>query len=143
MPEGRSQSPPARPPSCSCIILCDDLVVSHVNGQKHTLQGVIGGVRVPEFPAALGPYMCYIRLANLINKEDIEVSFEYADTNETIFSVRVPLPPQEHPLGVCTLVLNIPQFGLEKPGRYLLSAKHNGFAVAESPIVVQTSSGSA
>lgn len=143
MPEGGDQKREAvaRPATCDCALLCDDVVESHLKG-KHTLVGIIGGIVVARLPHAFGPCMCYVRLANLLTEKTVVLMLENADSGEDVLKAEVKVPEQDHPLGVCTIVAPIPRFVIEKAGRYLFSAKCDGLPLAQSPIVVILPSGS-
>lgn len=132
---GQSRAAVSRPATCDCALLCDDVLESHVKG-KHSLMGIIGGIVVPSLPFPFGPCMCYVRLANLVTAKQVTLSLENADTAEILLSFQVEVPEQDHPLGVCTIVAPIPQFLIEKAGRYLFSAKSDGLPLAQSPIAV-------
>jgi hypothetical protein len=137
MAHSQIPAPPdsARPATCNCALLCDDVLQSHIKG-KHTLVGIIGAIVTPSVPTAFGPCMCYVRLANLVTAKTIVVSLEHADSAEEVLSFQVDVPEQDHPLGVCTIVAPLPPMALDKAGPYLFSVKSDGFLLAQSPIAV-------
>lgn len=126
----------AEPPTSSCLLICDDVIMSTARG-KHALQGVVNGIAVRELPALVGPYVAYVRLSNVYGSQKIQLKFAHGSTDDEVFSFEAEAPEQSDPLGVHTLILKIPQFEITADGRYLFSAVHNGVPFASSPIVVK------
>ena len=79
-------SPISSSPLCNCLILCDDVVVSQKRG-KHTLDGIVTGIRVLELPTTIAPMMCYIRLTGVHPGQRLTIIMEHADgAGEPAFS---------------------------------------------------------
>jgi len=123
----------AESPTSDCLLICDDVLVSH-GKDKHFLQGIIGTIIVRSLPATIGGYVAYVRLTNVYPSQSISLTFEDADSNEELFRFNANLPQKSDPLGVYTLVLKIPPFGVTHPGRYIFCARHGGVPFAQSPI---------
>ncbi len=128
---------PQESPTCNCIMLCDDVLVS-TGKHKHTLAGVIGWIAVQEFPATIGGYVAYIRISNVYGTQSVTVSLE--DPNDsTLLEFRADLVGDRGPLDVHTLVVPIPPFAVKKPGRYVFLAKdRDGLLLAMVPIQIQS-----
>lgn len=124
-------------PTCSCLLLCDDVVVSHSQG-KHTLHGIIGGICVPELPAVVGNQVAYLRLSNVYPPQKVMVSFEHAETGQELWEFQAEFVPPLNPLQILTLVTRVPPFTISVPGRYILKANHDGVPLAQVPIEVHT-----
>jgi len=135
-PSRGRQVAPNDPPTCNCALLCDDVIESRGRG-KHTLVGIIGVIHVRQLPARLGGYVAYVRLSNIIGSPKVRIGLDEAATNEEIFGGNVPLPSRNDPLGVYTLIIPVPAFQIERPGRYMFSVKSDGVPLAESPIMIQ------
>lgn len=121
-------------PTSDCVLLCDDVVQSVGKG-KHTLVGIIGGVKVPQFPATIGGYVAYVRLSNVYGGgQKIVLRLSVADTDQMIMETEAVFPPQTDPLGVYTLVVPVPVFRVLVGGRYIFGAYHNTIPIASSPI---------
>jgi hypothetical protein len=134
--EARSNAPrPLETPFCNCLLLCDEVLQS-VAAHKHILHGIIGVIRVPTVPVTVGPVVAYLRLSNLYGAQEITVRLFHPDDDEPVMEFRVQSPAQPDPLGVYTLVVPIPAFGIEKPGRYIFEASAAGHEMASSPILV-------
>lgn len=132
----RRQGPTPETPTCNCALLCDDVLVSHGHG-KHTLSGIIGMIVVRALPAALGPYVTYVRISNVYGDQKVTVNLEHADTFEAVFEFEATLPQPADPLGVYTLMVRIPPFSVSEAGRYMFNAKSGGVPLAQSPIMIQ------
>lgn len=124
-------------PTCSCLLLCDDVIVSHSQG-KHTLHGIIGGLYVPELPATVGNQVAYLRLSNVYPPQKVTVSLEHAETGDQIWEFQAEFVPPVTPLQVLTLVTRVPPYRLAASGRYILRANHDGVPLAQVPIEVHT-----
>lgn len=124
------------PPTCNCIILCDDVVTS-VGRNKHNLIGLINGINVPELPAVLGGFMAYVRGSNVHGEQTIRLTLEAADNEEEILGLEGQFTKETDPLSVYTVVLKLPPFKVEREGRYLFSAKHNGVAIAQMSLNIR------
>ncbi len=123
-------------PTCNCILLCDDVLVSQAKG-KHMLNGIIGVILVGGVPAILGGYVAYIRLSNVYGPQLVTVNLKLARTDDTIFEFDVKLPKEADPLGVYTLVVPIPLFQVAELGRYTFTAWSNQLPLAQTPIMIQ------
>lgn len=130
-----SRRQPTEPPTCNCILLCDDVLVSQGRG-KHTLSGVIGTIILQGLPAQSGSFVAYIRLSNVYGSKDVQVSLLRADSNEPVFQFEAKLPDKTDPLGLYLLMVPIPPFKIERAGRYLFQAECDGEVLATSPISV-------
>lgn len=120
---------------CSCIILCEDAAMTVASG-KHNLYGVIGSINVPAFPAMVGPFAAYVRISEVMRDQKFALSLERADNNEPVIKFETNLPVPADPLGVVTLVIPVPQFRLELPGRYLFILRADGHSLTYCPVVV-------
>lgn len=123
------------PPTCNCLLLCDDVIISHLM-QKHVLQGVVGAVLVASVPAAIGPFVAYIRLSNVHSSEQIDFSFVNSEDNAVLLAFNAKSPEKSDPLGVYTFMVNIPRIPVEKEGRYLFEAKSREELLAQTPVLV-------
>jgi hypothetical protein len=123
-------------PTCNCALLCDDVLVSQGKA-KHILQGVIGVIFVPEFPAVIGGFVSYVRVSNVYGAQKIVVNLENTRTGAVLFEFRVDMPTRSDPLGVYTLVVPVPPVEVAEAGRYMFSASSGGVPLAQSPIVIQ------
>lgn len=72
-------------PSCSCLLICDDVVVRH-GRDKHLLEGVIGTIGVPRHHPYSGGFVIYGKVSNVHLQQSITVSFECADSEEVLWS---------------------------------------------------------
>lgn len=124
------------PPTCNCIMLCDDVVVSAASN-KHNLVGLINGIAVRELPAVLGGYMAYVRGTNVHGEQVIRLVLESADDEEEILAIEGKFTKETHPLSVYTVMLKLPAFKVERAGRYLFSAKHNGVPIAQMSLDIR------
>jgi len=122
-------------PTCSCLLLCEDVVVSH-GTDKHMLQGVIGQITVPSLPTTLGGFVVYIRLSNVHAKQTVKVRFEHADSGEVLWELVAEVINQLDPLQVHTLIARVNAAKIEQAGRYILSANYDGLPVAQTPVLV-------
>lgn len=123
-------------PTCSCLLLCEDVIVSH-GKDKHTLTGIIGAMAAPRFPAVLGNFVAYVRVSNVHLQQSVVVSFEAPD-GSTCWEIEAEFVNANLPLDVYTLVARIPPFQARNPGRYMLKAAHAGVPLAHTPIQVQS-----
>jgi hypothetical protein len=123
-------------PTSDCLLLCDDVLISQ-GKNKHNLIGLIGGIAVRNFPAILEGYVAYARFSNVYGGQKITLKLSRGTDDATILEAEVPFPSQSDPLGVYTIVIPVPAFKVEEPGRYLFGAYHNGVPVASSPIIIQ------
>jgi hypothetical protein len=120
-------------PTSDCVLLCDDVLVS-TGKDKHNLVGIIGTIAVAGFPAVIGGYVTYARFRNVYQGKKVTLKFSSASTDESLFELEIPFPPQSNPLGVYTIVLPIPQFVAKEAGNYLFGAYDDGIPIAVSPI---------
>src|SRR5262245_21010934 len=117
--------PPPESPTCSCLVLCDDVVVSH--GQdKHHLYGIIGALGVPSLPHIIGGFVAYARLSNVYEEQKVTVAFSHAEDDQLLWEFAAQLVNRDTPLAVHTLITRIPRFQIERAGRYVLAARHGG-----------------
>jgi hypothetical protein len=123
-------------PTCNCLLLCDDVLISQ-GKNKHNLVGIIGGIAVRELPATLGGYVAYVRLSNVYGSQTVTISIEAADDGEAVLQFEAEFPAQADPLGVYTLVVHIPAFRIERAGRYLFNAMYNDVPFAQSPLEIK------
>lgn len=126
---------PTEPPMCSCLLLCDDVVVTHAKGGKHHLQGIIGGIGLP-LPATAGNHVVYLRLTNVYPNAHVVVSFQHEADNVPVWQFRAEFVPKSQPLDVNTMIVNVPPFRLTKAGRYHLQATYQEVPIATVPIIV-------
>ena len=117
-------------------MLCDDVVMS-MGRHKHNLIGLINGLAVPELPAMIGGYMAYVRGSNVYGEQAIRLVLEYADTEEEVLAIEGQFSKNSDPLSVYTLVVQLPAFKVEREGRYLFSAKHDGVPIAQMSLTVK------
>ena len=122
------------PPTCSCLLLCDDVIISHAHN-KHVLQGVIGVLTVQKLPWVVGGFVVYMRLSNVHAKQTVKVKFSHGDSNDVLWEL-VAEVIQQDPLQVNTLITRVPPFPLTKDGRYIVSAEHDGIPLASIPVIV-------
>jgi len=125
------------PPTCSCLVLCDDVIVSH-GRDKHDLRGIIGAIGVPQLPAIAGNLVVYVRLSNVHSQQRVTVSFAPADDHEAdpLWEFDAQLVSRNDPLSVHTLVTRVPPFRVERGGRYVLTVKHDGIPIAQTPVQI-------
>lgn len=135
-----NSAPPPIAPTCSCLLLCEDVVVSH-GSDKHMLQGVIGQIAVPTLPATIGGYVVYIRLSNVHAKQTVRVKFEHADTGEVLWELAAEVINQLDPLQVHTLIARLGAAKVEHSGRYILSTNFDGVPLAQTPVLINNLSG--
>lgn len=124
------------PPTCNCIMLCDDVVI-RTGRNKHDLVGLINGIVVRELPAVLGGWMAYVRGANVHGDQIIKLVLETADTEEEVLAIEGRFTKETDPLSVYTVMLKLPPFKVERAGRYLFSAKHNGVPIAQMSLEIR------
>ena len=129
----RSKDSPPETPTCNCVLLCDDVVVSAKG--KHTLIGIIGTIFVQKIPAIIGGYVAYVRISNVYQSQSVRVSLDHADSGKSAFEFNVPLQ-QADPLGVYTVIAPIPAFSVDAVGRYVFQAESRGEILAQSPIAI-------
>lgn len=122
-------------PTCSCLLLCDDVVISTAQ-DKHVLQGVIGSFGLPAVPAVAGNFVAYLRVSNVYPSQRLSVRFENAASGEILFEFEASFVSQKDPLEVHTLVSRILPFEVKEFGRHILSAVYNGMPVAQTPVYV-------
>ena len=122
------------PPTCSCLLLCDDVVISHAH-DKHMLQGVIGAIAVPALPSKLGGFVVYMRLSNVHAQQNVIVKFEHAASGDVLWELAA-IVIQQDPLQVNTLVTRVPAFDISKDGRYMVTAYHGSEILAQIPVIV-------
>ena len=133
----KKKSKPLPQPTCSCLLLCDDVVISHAH-DKHMLQGVIGALSVPKLPAVLGGFVVYIRLSNVHAMQMVSVKFRHAKDgfdDKGLWEL-VAQVIQKDPLDVSTLIARVPPFQVTEAGRYIVTAEHNGIPLATIPVML-------
>ncbi len=123
-------------PTCSCLVLCDDVVISH-GRDKHRLEGIIGSMNVPFVPHPIAGSVVYVRISNVHQHEKVSVSLVRADDNQPLWVIEAEIVNLNEPLNVHTLVAKVPPFMVDKAGRHLLEAKHKGVPIASVPIMIQ------
>lgn len=130
----RKPAGPSVSPTCSCLLMCDDVVVSH-GRDKHRLEGIIGTMAVPWVPHPVRGGVVYVRVSNVHQRQRITVRLGHADDDHgALWEIEAEIVNLNAPLDVHTLVAKMPPFVVEKPGRYLLEARYNGVAIASVPI---------
>jgi hypothetical protein len=120
-------------------LLCDDVVISHAH-DKHVLQGVIGTLAVPKLPAVIGGFVVYLRLSNVHAKQTVKVKFRHADNDDVergLWELDAEVINQLDPLQVHTLIARVPPFQVAQPGRYIVTAEHQGVPLATIPLMIQ------
>jgi hypothetical protein len=117
------------------LLICDDVLVSQGKG-KHFIQGVIGTIVARSFPAVIGGYVAYVRLSNVYPKAKLRIALVSADSDDEIFAFDVQADEKADPLGVVTLIIPIPPFTIDHPGRYIFCGKHDGVPFATTPISI-------
>ncbi len=122
-------------PTCSCALLCDDVLESKRG--KHILQGIIGAILVPQFPAPVGGYVAYIRLSNVYGSQKVMIALEDDGGTKIFFQGEVTITGSANPLDVYNVVETVPVVTIDRPGRYLFSVKYDGVSLASTPIVIQ------
>ncbi len=120
-------------PTCNCVLLCDDVLISAKG--KHTLAGIIGVIAVPKLPAIVGGFVAYVRISNVYGDQRARVSLDHAKTGRAVFEFQVPLQ-QRDPLGVYTVVAPTPPFAVDEGGRYIFQVESRGEVLAQSPIEI-------
>ena len=80
--------------------------------------------------------MAYARFRSVHNKKKISLRFTNAATNDSLFEIEVAFPEQCDPLGVYTVMSQIPPFVVAEPGEYLFGAYDNEVPIALSPIKI-------
>lgn len=128
---------PSLPPSCSCILWCDDVVVSHGH-DKHRLEGIIGAISVPLVPVNIQGGVIYLRLSNVRNNQSLKVALAPADDRrEPLWEAEIEIPSQNDPHAVRTLVARVPSFRVSEIGVYMLEARYDGVPIAQTPILIK------
>lgn len=122
-------------PTCNCILLCDDVVISQGRG-KHTLQGVIGTIVVDELPKRLGGYVAYIRVQNVYDNKMLVVSLDEAATSEPVFAFQAQLPDKKAPLDLYTICVPVRPFDVRQSGLYWFMVRCDNEILAQSPITI-------
>lgn len=122
-------------PTSDCLLLCDDVFISQGKG-KHNLVGLIGGIVVQSFPAQIGGYVAYTRFRNVYSGKKISLRFTSAGTNEALFEIEVAFPEKSDPLGIYTIMSQVPPFVVREAGDYLFGAYDNEVPIALSPIKI-------
>ncbi|GEM_PF-6577295 len=121
-------------PTCSCLLLCDDVVVTHAH-DKHNLMGIVGSIFVRELPGHVGGFVAYARTSDLHGTEEVELVIRRPSDNEPVMKIRATFQ-SDTPLNVQTLVARVPPLLVEEAGRYMFSAESNGSILAQTPINV-------
>ncbi len=130
---------PAKPkkthaPTCSCLLLCEDVVVSHAS-DKHNLIGIVGSIFVREVPTVVGGYVAYARTSNSHGDEKVELVIRRPSDNEPVMRIQASFQSAT-PLSVFTLVARLPAFRIDEPGRHMFSAESGGNILAQTPVNV-------
>jgi hypothetical protein len=120
-------------PTCNCILLCDDVVISQGKG-KHTLQGVIGAIVTPRLPSELGGYVAYIRVQNVYGNKMLVVSLDEASTGEPVFAFQAGFPDKKDPLDLYTICVPVKTFRVHQAGLYWFTVRCDNEILAQSPI---------
>ena len=135
-PTKPKQPGPSVSPTCSCLVLCEDVVISH-RLDRHNLQGIIGSIVLPNVPHLAPPGVIYVRVSNVHSNQKIRVAMLFADDgDEPLWEIEAEIVNRNQPLHVHTLVAKIPPFTIGKPGRYVLEARYDGVPMATTPINV-------
>lgn len=122
---------------CSCLVLCDDVVVSH-GRDKHRLDGIIGAMTVPFVPHFAQGGVVYVRVSNVHQNQRLTVRLVSADDDhESLWEIEAEIVNRNEPLDVHTLVAKVPPFEVVKAGRYLLEAVFKGVPIATVPIMIR------
>jgi hypothetical protein len=124
--------------TCSCLLLCDDVVQTHAL-DKHHLQGVIGAITCVVAPNGVGlggPCVAYVRLSNVHANERVTVAFEHGSGTK-VWELEAQLLNRNDPLAVHTLIARVAQFPIQEEGRHLLVVRHGAEEVAHAPIQVK------
>jgi hypothetical protein len=127
----------AEAPTSSCLLLCDDVLVSY-RGGKCTIQGVIDRIRVSALPAEIGPFVAYVRLSNVYRRQRLFFDLMCLSTNEKVLRINAISPKASNPLMTHTLVIPLPRFAVTDAGRYSFTASHGGAPFAQSLVVIET-----
>jgi hypothetical protein len=135
MAKKKVQPSEAEPPTSSCLLICEDILVSP-SRDKHYLQGVISKIVVPKLPVTIGPLAAYVRLSNVYGSQQIEIAFSGGGEDKPIFSFVATSPPSSNPLETQTIMLGLPVIKLKKPGRHVFSASHGGVPFATTNVEV-------
>lgn len=133
----RSKGSLPESPTCNCVLLCDDVIISQGKG-KHTLVGVIGTIGVAGLPAVLAGSVAYIRIQNVYGSQRLVARFEFAKDNRTLFEFEVELTGDPDPLNVFNIIVPIRPFKVLEPGMYWFSILSGGAVLAQTPILIQT-----
>lgn len=132
-PSGRS---PTVDPTCSCLVLCDDVVISH-GLDKHRLDGIIGAITVPWVPHPAGGGVVYVRVSNVRQNLSLTVRLVSAEDDQPLWEIEAEILNRNEPLHVHTLVARVPEFLVSKQGKYVLEARHKGVPIASVPITIR------
>jgi hypothetical protein len=131
-----SRRGPSVSPTCSCLVLCDDVVVSHAR-DKHQLSGIIGAMAVPFVPSVAQAGVVYVRVSNVHQNQKITVRLVRADDDhEPLWAIEAEIVNLNTPLDVHTLVAKVPPFLVKQAGRHVLEAVYHGVAIASVPIMI-------
>jgi hypothetical protein len=136
MAKRRPRRAKAEPPTCNCLLLCDDVLISQ-GRNKHFLQGVIGVIGVLQLPAVIGGYTAYVRVSNVYGAQRINLSFIDGVSDEVLLEANTDFPSHAEPLGVYTIVTPVPPIIVKHEGRYIFLASSRGVPLAQSPIEVK------
>jgi hypothetical protein len=135
-PQSRRVGPRVSP-TCSCLVLCDDVVISHAL-DKHQLSGIIGAMTVPFVPSLAPAGVVYVRVSNVPKSQKITVRLVRADDDhEPLWAIEAEIINRNTPLDVHTLVAKVPAFVVARTGRHVLEAMYDGTPIASVPIMIQ------
>jgi hypothetical protein len=98
---------------------------------------VIGQIGVLELPTVLGGYVAYVRFSNVHGDQKVKLTFESAAGGDPLFELEANFPSQSDPLGVYTLVIQVPPFAVQEEGRFMFLASHGGVPLAQSPVEIR------
>jgi hypothetical protein len=136
-PRASSRRGPSVSPTCSCLVLCDDVIISH-GRDKHQLNGIIGAMAVPFVPSVATAGVVYVRVSNVHQHQKITVRLVRADDDhEPLWAIEAEIINQNKPLDVHTLVAKVPPFLVKQAGRHVLEAMYDGVQIASVPIMIQ------
>lgn len=136
-PPASTRRAPSVSPTCSCLVLCDDVVVSH-GRDKHRLEGIIGAMNVPFVPHPVAGGVVYARVSNVHQNQRLTVTLVRADDDhQPLWEIEAEIVNRNEPLDVYTLMARVPPFMVKHAGRYLLEARHKGIPIASVPIMIR------